>query len=66
MTNQQRAIKILGIMARKKVTKAELARRTGLHENTIRNLVDGKHTVKYEPTLQVVETVLGVKAKSLL
>lgn len=65
MTRQQRAIKILGIMARQKCTKAELGRRTGLHKNTIRNLLDGKHTVAI-PTLQKVAAALGISEKSLL
>ena len=66
MTPKERADIIRALMAGHKMTMRRLERLTGLSYHTIRNLLDGKHAVKYEPTLQKVENALGVKAKSLI
>lgn len=65
MNPKERADKIKGIMAKKKITIEELSRQTKLHRNTIRNALDGKHSID-TATIQKIAAKLGVADKDLI
>ena len=65
MTNSERAVRILGIMEKQKVTIVELTRRTKLARSTIRNVLDGKHNIGVD-TMQMVAEALKISPKSLV
>lgn len=64
MTNEERAAKIKEIMKDQDMTKARLSRRTTVHLNTIRNILDGKD-VKIS-TLHVVAEALNIDPSILI
>ena len=65
MTNKERAKTIVALMTEKDMTKAELQRESGLHINTVRNLLDGLHSPNAS-TLEAMAIGLGVKPAELI
>jgi hypothetical protein len=65
MTNEERAYKIKELMVIQGIGKSELHRRSGLHLNTVRKIIDGKSGSNAR-TINAIAHGLGVNASILI